>query len=158
MKQMIIEVVRKCTYCQKYKTAYWQFGHLPPNNIQQLSPWDEVHVDMIYPWKVTINKFEYQFRAITCIDAIINLSEVIPVENTKSQTVTNTFEDHWLSRYPKPRKYVHDNGNDFLCPEFLQMLQRNNVTSVPTTVKNPQSNAVVEILHQTLKTTIAVSL
>ena len=158
MKQMIMEVVRKCPYCQKYKTVYQQFGHLPPKNIQYLSPWDEVHVDMTGPWKVTINKFEYQFRAVTCIYAIINLPGVIPADNAKSQTVTNAFEDHWLSRYPKPRKFVNDNGNEVLGPEFLQMLHRNNITSVPTTVKNPQSNAVVERLHQTLKTTIVVSL
>ena len=137
MKQMIMEVVRKCPYWQKCKTVHRQFGHLPPKNIQHHSPLDEVHVDMIGAWKVTINKFEYQFRAVTCIDAIINLPEVIPVENAKSQTVANTFEDHWLSPYPKPRKCVYDNGNEFLGSEFLQMLQRYNITSVPTTVKNP---------------------
>ena len=158
MKTMISEVVRKCPYCQKYKTVHQQFGHLPPKNIQHLQPLDEVHVDMIGPWKATINKFEYHFRAVTCIDAAINLPEVIPVENAKSLTVANAFEDQWLSRYPKPRKCVHDNGNEFLGPEFLQMLQRNNITSGPTTVKNPQFNAVVERLHQTLKTTIALSL
>ena len=113
---------------------------------------------MISTWKVTIIKLEYEFGAVTCIDSIINLPEVIPVENAKSQTVANAFEDHWLICYPKPRKCVHDNDNEFIGPEFLQMLQRNNITSVPITVKNHQSNAVVERLHQTPKTTIAVSL
>ena len=53
---------------------------------------------------------------------------------------------------------MHDNCNEFLGPEFIDMLSKNNIQSVPTTVKNPQSNAVVERLHQTLKTTIAISL
>ena len=131
---------------------------MSPKNIGHVQPWDEVHVDTIGPWKVVINNFEYQFRAVTCIAAIINLPEVIPVDNAKSKTVVNAFEDGWLSRYPRPRKCVHDNGNGFLGPEFLEMLSKNNIQSVPTTVKNPQSNAVVERLHQTLKTTIAISL
>ena len=153
-----MNVIKKCNYCQKYKIHHKPYGHLPPKNVSHIQPWDEVHVDMIGPWKVVINNFEYQFRAVTCIDAIINLPEVIPVENTKSKTVAHAFEDGWLSRYPRPRKCVHDNGNEFLGPEFLEMLAKNNIQSVPTTVKNPQSNSVVERLHQTLKTTIAISL
>ena len=92
---------------------------------------------MICQWKVVINNFEYQFRAVTCIDAIISLPEIIPVEDTKSRTVSQAFEDNWLSRYPRPRKCIHDNGNEFLGPEFQQMLSKNNIISVPTTVKNP---------------------
>ena len=105
-----------------------------------------------------INKFEYQFRAVTCIDAIINFSEVIPVENDKSKTIICTFDDNWLSRYPRPRKCVRNSGNEFSGPKFLHILSRDNIISVPTTIKNPQSNAVVERLHQTLKCTIAISL
>ena len=74
------------------------------------------------PWKVTMNNFEYQFGAVTCIDAIIKLPEVIPVDNERSQTVSNAFEDHWLNRYSKPRKCIHDNGNEFIGPEFLPKL------------------------------------
>ena len=37
------------------------------------------------------------------------------------------------------------------------MLSRNNIVSVHTIVKNPQSNAVAERLHQILKTTITIS-
>ena len=60
--------------------------------------------------------------------------------------------------YPIPARCVHDNGNEFLGPEFNQMLLRNNIHPVPTTVKNPQSNAIVEHLHQTLNTIISISI
>ena len=153
-----MDVIRKCGYCQKYKVHHKPYGHLPPKNVSHVQPWDKVYVDMIGPWKVIINNFEYQFRAVTCIDSIINLPEVIPVDNAKSKIVANAFEDGKLSRYPRPRKCIHDNGNEFLGPEFMEMLAKNNIQSVPTTIKNPQSNAVVERLHQTLKTTIAISL
>ena len=44
-------------------------------------------------WKVIIDKFEYQFRAVICIDVVINLSEVRPMKDTKSKTVAEVFED-----------------------------------------------------------------
>ena len=153
-----MDVIRKCDYCQKYKIQHKPYGNLPPKNVSHVQPWDEVHVDMIGPWKVIVNNFEYQFRAVTCIDSTINLLGIIPVDNAKSKTVADDFEDSWQNRYPRPRKCMHDNGNEFVGPEFMEMLAKNNIQSVPTTVKNPQSNAVVERLHQTLKTTIAISL
>ena len=113
---------------------------------------------MICLWKVIINNFENHFIAVTHIDAIINLPEVIPVENAKSKTVAKAHKDGWPSRYPRPRKYIHDNGNEFIVPKFLCMLSRNNMISIPTTAKNPQSNTVVERLHHTLKTNITISL
>ena len=50
------------------------------------------------------------------------------------------------------------NGNEFLGPEFVQILSKTNILSVRAMVKNPQSNAMVGRLHQTLNTTIIISL
>ena len=80
------------------------------------------------------------------------------MDNAKYKTVANAFKDKWLSRYPSPMRCIHDNGNKFLGPEFEQMLARNNIESISTTVKNPHSNAIVERLHQTLNTIISISL
>ena len=127
MKDMDMDVIRKYNFCQRYKIHHKPFGHLPPKNVSHVHPWDDVHVDMIGSWKVIVNNFEYQFRAVTCIDSIINMPEIIPVDNAKSNTVANAFEDGWLSRYPRPRKCIHNNGNEFLGPEFMQMLEKNNI-------------------------------
>ena len=154
---MIIREEEYYTHCQQFKRNTQKYGKLPPKDISYLNPWDEVHVDMIGPWKVVINNFEYTFRAVTCINVVINLPGIIPVENAKSQTVAATFEDGWLSRYPIPARYVHDNGNEFLGLGFNQMLIKNNIQPVPTTVKNPPSNAIVERLHQTLNIIISIS-
>ena len=54
IKEMVMNVLRKCQYCQKYKVHPKPYGHLPPKNVNHLSPWDEVHVDInIYniDWK-----------------------------------------------------------------------------------------------------------
>ena len=131
---------------------------MSPKQIKHLSPWEEVSVVMIGPWKVIIDNFEYQFRALTCIDTLIGLPEIVPVENATSRTVASAFKHAWLSRYRAPVRYIHDTGNEFLGPAFSLMLARNGIKSVPTTVKNPQSNAIVERIHQSISTVIAISL
>ena len=111
MHEEITAFIKSCSYCQRYNKQTRKYGHLPPKNIIHLNPWDEVCVDMIGPWKITINNIEYNFRALTCIDSTINLPEVIPVDNATSSTVAIAFEDEWLSRYPSPKRCLHDNGN-----------------------------------------------
>ena len=39
---------------------------------------------------------------------------------------------------------IHDNGNEFIGKEFQELLSSYGIKSVPTTVKNPQANALIE--------------
>ena len=154
---MITEFVKKCDYCQRFNKQTQEYGHVPTKQVEHLYPWDKVCVDIICPWTVKINRFECQFRALTCIDFIICLPEVIPVENATLHTAAEAFKDQWLSIYPFPIRCLHENGNELLGPNFVHMLRENDIQSVPTTIKNPQANAIVERMHQ-LISTIAISL
>ena len=60
------------------------------------------------------------------------------------------FANVWLSRYPSPNRCIHDNGGKFIGHEFQDLLASNSIKPVPTTVKNPQSNAMCECMHQTV--------
>jgi transposase InsO family protein len=55
----------------------------------------------------------------------------------------------WVTRYPRPQRCVHDNGGEFIGWQFQQLLGDLGITSVPTTSRNPQANAIVERMHQT---------
>ena len=79
---------------------------------------------MIGPWTIVIDILHCKFRAVTYIDAVTNLTEVIPVDDDKSKIVANAFKDDWLNRYPSPRWCIRDNANEFLRPAFVQMLVR----------------------------------
>ena len=71
--------------------------------------------------------------------------------NKTSRHIAMHFENTWLSRYPWPLRCVRDQGKEFIGFEFLNMLRRNNIQSVPTTVKNPQGNSILcERMHQTM--------
>ncbi len=56
----------------------------------------------------------------------------------------------WLTQYPWPARCIHDNGGEFIVPEFQLLLEGCRIKDVPTTSKNPQANAICECMHQTV--------
>ena len=71
-----------------------------------------------------------------------------------SAHVALQFENTWLSRYPLPRSYTHDQGGEFVGYPFQRTLDRHGIRSCPTTAKNLQSNAIVERMHQAVGNTL----
>ena len=135
-------VVNACD-CQKDKPISRGYGHLPPRTATMI-PFQTVCVDLIGPWKIDVNHQEIIFNALTIIDPDTNLADATRIINKTSRHVAMHFENTWLSRYPWPLRCVHDQRKEFIGFEFLNMLRRNNIQSVPTTVKNPQGNSICE--------------
>ena len=93
---------------------------------------------------------EIEFLALTCIDPVSNLVELVRLDNNTATHVGMQFENTWLSRYKKSEeRCVHDTGPKFVGANFQHILDVNGVLVVPTTAKNPQSNAICERMHQT---------
>jgi len=107
-------------------------------------------VDLIGPWAVEIRDKWYEFNALTCIDMVTNLVEIIRVDRKTSAHIRSKFEQSWLARYPWPKRCVHDNGGEFNGHEFQELLVQCQIKDVPTTSKNPQANAICERMHQTV--------
>ena len=92
------------------------------------------------------------FHCLTMIDPATSWIELAPVpqESELNTNITSKlFDEFWLNRYPRAQEIVYDNGSEFkkyfkrLCSDF-------GLKRKPTTVKNPQANAIVERVHQTL--------
>jgi hypothetical protein len=84
-------------------------------------PWIEVAVDTIGPWKIEVQGQALEFHALTCIDTVTNLVELIWLDNVTMNHVAMKFENNWLTHYPHPLQCVHDNGPEFGAT-FLQTL------------------------------------
>ena len=54
-----------CEVCQHNKLHGPSYGKLPPHDAP-LAPWEEVHVDLIGPWPITIGNQEVEFNAQAC--------------------------------------------------------------------------------------------
>ena len=90
--------------------------------------------------------------ALTALDTMTNLVELIRINNKESNTVARKFVQCWLPCYPWPQWCVHDPGTEFTGPEFQTLLQKlsHHHRDVCTTAKNTQSNAVCERMHRTV--------
>ena len=153
LKDKIECFVLICKICQKAKLPGPGYSHLPPRDALS-TPWLEVAIDLIGPWSIIVKLQELVFHALTCIDTVTNLAEVIRIENKTAAYICTLFENHWLSHYPRPSRCVDDNGGEFIGVPFLHMLKVNGIKDVTTTIKNPQANAICERLHQTISSNL----
>jgi hypothetical protein len=139
----------KCADCQHHKLDGKGYGLLPERELKE-QPFEEVAVDLIGPWKVQVRGKPYEFNALTSIDPVTNLVELIRIDHKTSQHITSKFAQSWMARYPWPKRCIHDNGGEFVGWEFQEFLQKFNVKDVPTTSRNPTANSVCKRMHQSV--------
>jgi transposase InsO family protein len=149
------EEVQKCDPCQRHKNVGRGHGETASREAPLL-PWQDVAVDLIGPWTLAIGDQKLKFSALTMIDMVTNLVEVVRVNNKTAAHIAMHFENTWLSRYPRPLNVIHDQGGEFIGYEFLRRLQVHNIRSRTTTAKNPQANSVCERMHQAIGNTLRV--
>ena len=108
---------------------------------------------MIGPWKIKyklatdIKIITVSLLALTMIDRATKWPEFSLAQNASAIHILILFDKVWLSRYSRPFQVVHVNGNEFIGKEFLEILSSYAIESKPTSVKNPQANALIEMTH-----------
>jgi transposase InsO family protein len=148
-------VLKPCEHCQKYKNVQRGHSETAPREAGLL-PWSEVAVDMIGPWTLEVSDRKKKFSALTIIDLVTNLVEIVHVNSKTTAAITAHFVNTWLTRYPKPISCVHDPGSEFIAWNFQEMLHRNNIQYRCTTTKNLQANAICEWMHQSVGNSLQV--
>ena len=84
------------------------------------------------------------------IDPATGWIEIKEIPNKKAITIAEAVEQVWLTRYPKPQVLNFDRGSEFMA-EFAEMVTNDyGIIRKGSTVRNPQSNAVIERVHQTI--------
>ena len=85
------------------------------------------------------------------IDLATGWFEIHQYDDKRSITVANIVEQQWLSRYPWPVKITFDQGAEFMGQDFRDMMKNDyGIKNKPITTRNPQANAIVERVHQTI--------
>ena len=70
----------------------------------------------------------------------------------KSSAMISTLVNKtWFSRYPRCQYIIYDNGSEFKL-NFEALCDSYGIKRKPTSVKNPQANAILERVHQVLMT------
>ena len=122
---------------------------------------------------------EFDFICLTMIDPVsswfkivelpVTTDAVIPIDtkgqrgtkthnNTKlpyfdksSTMVSHLVNKTWFNHYPHCQYILYDNGRKFKL-HFEALCESYGIKHKPTSVKNPQANAILERLHQVITT------
>ena len=164
MRKHILKHVKTCDRCQKGKRHKRKYGHLPPK-VATIIPWKQVCVDLVGPYTIKAkNGTILDFMCLTMIDPATGWFEIVELPNCdvtyvrngeevvkviidkSSASVARLFNSTWLSRYPRAQSIIYDNGSEFKL-YFEQLCESFGLKRKPTTVKNPQANAILERMH-----------
>ena len=85
------------------------------------------------------------------IDRFLRWLEAVPIANINSDTVTEAFIHHWVSRFGIPTDLVADRGLQFTSHQFTSTLEALCTQAHFTTAYHPQSNGLLERQHRRLK-------
>ena len=141
--------VKTCHECQKNKKVCRKYGKLPPKEAEDAIPWKRVNVDLIGPLTVKTPNGKFVLNALTMIDPATGWFEVKEIAERSAECVAKSFDDSWLSRYPRPQYIGFDNGGENKGL-FKEMTSNYGMKRRPTTKYNPQSNGIVERVHAVL--------
>jgi hypothetical protein len=83
------------------------------------------------------------------IDPSTGLFEVKDVKDKSAKEYMNTFDDVWLSRYPRPEYIGFDNGGKYK-KMFEELVNNYGIKKNNSTPFNPQSNGIIGRVHLTL--------
>ena len=148
IRKDVEKFVQKCDICQRCKKKKNKYGHLPPKEAETI-PWKRVNVDLIGPYTVGKGKKKHELRCMTMIDPVTGWFEIARIKSTSSEEAQRIFDSMWLARYPRPQEIRFDNGTEFK-KTFLELIANMGLKKKPTTSYNPQSNAIIERIHQVL--------
>ena len=84
------------------------------------------------------------------IDPATGWFEMAQITNKTAADIVDITEKTWFTRYPLPQQIVFDRGTKFMA-EFAKMCQNDyGLKRKPITTRNPQSNAIIGRIHQTI--------
>jgi hypothetical protein len=169
---------KSCKTCQVDKKCTQKYGHLTPKIIIS-TPWEALCVNLVGPYTLKgKDGLSIDFMALTMIDPAFSWFEVVELPtimrlmtkkvNGKERTIKEEIFDKssdqisqlvkkiWLCRYPQCCYLIYDNGLEFKL-HFETLWDSYGIKRKPTTIKNPQANAICEHIHQALGTMMHTS-
>ncbi len=72
-----------------------------------------------------------------------------PCFDKSSAQISNLVYKTWFSRYPRCQYIIYDNGSEFKL-HFRSLCATYRIKRKPTSVKNPQANAILKRIHGVL--------
>ena len=172
LRKTVQSHVKKCHSCQVNKRRNHKYGKLPAK-LAITTPWEALCVDLIGPYTLKgKDGTVIDFMCVTMIDPATSWFEIVelpisqpvldipmgtkgrrgkdthiqqkePYFDKSSATVSTLVNRTWFCRYPRSQYIIYDNGSEFKL-HFETLCETYGLTRKPTTIKNPQANAILE--------------
>ena len=150
MRKDVETLCKTCPICQMNKRGKKKYGHLPEKEAEA-TPWDKLCVDLIGPYTIKRTKKKaLTLWCVTMIDPATGWFELRTIPTKQADVIANLVEQTWLCRYPWPTQIIFDRGSEFMAEFATMVVQDYGIKRKPITKRNPQANAILERIHQTL--------
>ncbi len=173
MHHTIQRYIKACRSCQVNKRHSSRYGHVPPKLVIT-APWEALCVDLVGPY--TLNGKDgssIDFMCLTMINPATSWFEIVELPTVRvtvpkggkgkkatcldytkdvvifdktSAQISNLVYKCWFSRYPCCRYMIYNNGSKFKL-HFCDLCKTYGIKRKPTSIKNPQANAILECMH-----------
>ena len=88
-------------------------------------------------------------KAVTMIDPAAGWFKIAECDDKRAVSMADIAERTWLNGCPWPDLVNLDRGKEFVGIDFKDMIKSSSgVKTKFVTTRNPQTNAIVECLHQ----------
>ena len=78
------------------------------------------------------------------IDPTTRWCKIKQISTKLANTIANSIEQTWLSRYLWPQKVIYDRGTKFMAEKSAMFKNNYGLRQKPITKQNLQANSIVE--------------
>ena len=152
-KKMYIDIKKFCNSCpnciqSKPKSVLTKTSMISKADY---APGEFISIDIVGKLPRSLDG---KYYILTIIDHFSRFLDSFSLTNITSSSIIKCLEIYF-SRYGIPKIILSDNGTNFCSKEIEQFFKAHNIEHRKSSVYYPQSNAVVERVHRTLKESIS---
>jgi hypothetical protein len=173
MRNTIQKYVKSCRSCQVNKRHSLKYGHVRPKLVIT-TPWKALCVDLVGPYTLKgKDGSSINFMCLTMINPTTSWFKIVELPTVRvtvpkggkgkkatcldytkdaeifdktSAQISNLVYKCWFSKYSCCGYMIYDNGTEFKF-HFCDLCKTYGVKRKPTSIKNPQANAILECFH-----------
>ncbi|KAG0428898.1 Gag-Pol polyprotein [Dictyocoela muelleri] len=91
------------------------------------------------------------------VDIYSRYAEIDIINDIKSETVCDSFENNWMKRRNPPDKYLTYNSRQFISMNFKRLLNKYNIQQITSAPNNPTGNGIVERVNKEIELVLRLS-